>query len=224
MGDESESARARPAPAPAAGGGEYGVAAMALHWGAALLVLAATGLALFREAFGGQAIAMISAHKIVGIGILLLALARLAWRLGHPPPAIPGDIGRREAAVARAVHWLLLLLMVVVPLAGWAFVSLAPDSRPLDYRGLETVPDLPLAKDDAASFAWHEAHELLGFGLIGLVLLHILAALRHQLSGQQALTERMLPRRPRWLRPLVLAGLLLWLAGLALDLAGVRLT
>ena len=222
MRDENEPARVRPA-SPAGGGG-YGAGALALHWAVALLVLAATGLALFREAFGRQAVAMISAHKVVGLGILLLAAARLAWRLGHPPPAFPGDIGRREAAIARTVHWLLLLLMVAVPLAGWVFVSLAPAARPPDYRGLGTIPELPLAKDDSASFAWHEAHELLGFALIGLFLLHILAALRHQLSGTGAAGERMLPRRPRWLRPLVLLALLLWLAGLGLDLAGVRLT
>lgn len=222
MGDESEPAGARP-DLPAGGEG-YGVGAMALHWAAALLVLAATGLALFREAFGRQAVAMISAHKVLGLSILLLALARLAWRLGHPPTAFADGIGRREAAIARAVHWLLLLLMIAVPLAGWVFVSLAPESRPLDYRGLATVPELPLGKDGAASFAWHEAHELLGFGLIGLVVLHILAALRHQLSGTGESGERMLPRRPLWLRPLVLLALLLWLTGLGLDLAGVRLT
>jgi cytochrome b561 len=226
MGEESErvAPEGEPDPASAAGGKGYGVVAVALHWAVALLVLVATGLALFREAFGGQAIAMISAHKAVGLAVLVLAAASLLWRLGHPPPSLPGDIGRRDAAIARAVHRLLYLLVVVVPLAGWVFVSLAPDARPLDYRGLDSVPELPLADQDAASMAWHEAHELLGFGLVGLFLLHIAAALRHELSGRGAVTQRMLPRRPLWLRPLVLLGLLLWAAGLALDLAGVRLT
>ncbi|HYE27691.1 MAG TPA: cytochrome b/b6 domain-containing protein [Allosphingosinicella sp.] len=222
MGDESPPAGAGP---PAAAGGRgYGAAAMALHWALALLILVATGLALFREAFASQGVWMISAHKATGLTVLVLALARLAWRPGPPPPPLAGEIGRREAAVARAVHHLLLGLAVLVPRAGWAFVSLAPDARPLDYRGLASVPELPLAEEDSASFAWHEAHELLGFALVGLLLVHLAGALRHSLPGRETLTERMLPRRPRWLRRLVLFALLLWLAGLALDLAGIRLT
>ena len=221
---------AQPLPAapdpPEEGGGAHGYTrvAMALHWSIALLLLVATGLALFRETFGAQAVWMISAHKVAGLAVLGLALVRLAWRLTHRPSPLPEEVGRFEAGTARTVQRVLYVLMIAVPVAGWVFTSLAPLERPLDYRGRATVPALPLGRDDAASFAWHEAHELLGFALIGLFSLHVLAVLRHRLFGLAALPDRMLPPRARLLRGLILAAASLWLAGLACDMLGVRIS
>jgi cytochrome b561 len=131
---------------------------------------------------------------------------------------------RGEAALARWVHRLLSALVILVPSAGWIFVSLAPESRPLDYRGLGSVPELWLANNDAASLAWHEVHELLGFALIGFLLFHIMGAFRQQLSANTEMRERMLSSGPRWLRPLVALSVLIWAVGLAFDLFGVRVT
>lgn len=174
----------------------YTHGAIFFHWAIAALVLLNASLALFRETFGFYALQMISAHKVIGLIILVLSLGRLAWRLTHPPPPFPPSVGRWEARVANGVHRLLYVFMIAVPLAGWIFVSFAPDARPLDYRGLESVPELPLAHDDAASFFWHEVHELMGFALIGLFLLHIAGALKHHFLDRGSLLARMIP----WLK------------------------
>jgi len=196
---------------------------MAFHWMIALLLLVTTGLALFREAFGAQAVWMISAHKITGLAILAAAVGRLGWRLAHRPPPFPSTVGRREARVANTVHALLYFLAIFVPVAGWIFVSMAPEGRPLDYRGPDNIPELPLPVDDRASFAWHEVHEILGFAVIGLMLLHVAGVLRHEVLGEGAIADRMLSRR-RWFRLLIAAAVILWLLGLSLDLLGVQLS
>ena len=196
---------------------------MAFHWGIALLLLATTGLALFREAFGARAVWMISAHKVTGLAILVLAVGRFAWRLTHAPPPLPSTVGRREARVASTVHALMYFLAIFVPVAGWIFVSMAPDGRPLHYRGPDNVPELRLPVDDRASFAWHEVHEILGFVFIGFMILHVVGILRHEVAGRGGIAERMLPR-PRWFRLLLAAAGILWLLGLSLDLLGVRIS
>jgi cytochrome b561 len=196
---------------------------MTFHWAVAFLLLVTAGLALFREAFGAQATWMISAHKVTGLAILVAAVGRFAWRLAHRPPPLPSTIGRTEARVANAVHALMYFLAIFVPIAGWIFVSMAPEGRPLDYRGPDNIPALPLPVDDRASFAWHEVHEILGFVFIGCMLLHIAGVLRHEMLGKGGIAERMLPR-PRWFRLLVSAAVILWLVGLSLDLLGVRIT
>jgi cytochrome b561 len=113
--------------------------------------------------------------------------------------------------------------MIAVPLAGWIFVSLAPDSRPPDFRGLESVPELPFAHDDGAALAWHEAHELMGFAMIGLFLLHIAGALRSQMRHGDFL-DRMVTRSSPYgaLRLLAALAASVWVLGLALDMLGVR--
>jgi cytochrome b561 len=196
---------------------------MTFHWVIALLFLVIAGLALFREAFGAQATWMISAHKVTGLAILVAAVGRFAWRLAHRPPPLPSTVGPREARVANAVHALMYFLAIFVPIAGWIFVSMAPEGRPLDYRGPDNIPALPLPVDDRASFAWHEVHEILGFVFIACMLLHITGVLRHEVLGKGGIAERMLPR-PRWFRLLVAAAVILWLVGLSLDLLGVRIT
>ena len=201
----------------------YSRTAVAFHWAIALMLLITTGLALFREAFSAWDVWMISAHKITGLAILLVGIARLAWRIRHQPPPLPPKVGPREARIASAAHWLMYFLAIVVPLAGWIFVSLAPEARPLDFRGVDNVPNLPLRVDDSASFAWHEVHEILGFAFIGIFLLHVAGVLRHELPGGGGVAERMLPQS-RWLRLVIAAAVVLWTLGLSLDLFGVRVT
>jgi cytochrome b561 len=201
----------------------YDRAARTLHWLIAILFLAATGLALFRETFARHAVAMISLHKLAGLTILLLVAARIALRLRRPAP--PPVAGRRwERRLARSVHLLMYALLLLVPLAGWVFVSYAPESRPLDYRGGASVPELPLRPDDDSSFAWHEVHEIAGFALIFLFALHLAAVARHQLRPGDAVLPRMTGGGRAELLPwLALAATGLWAAGLALDFLGVRL-
>ena len=200
----------------------YSATARAFHWAIAGLVLLATGLTLFRETFGPWDVWMISAHKVVGLAILVVAVIRLAWRLRHQQPPKPPELGRREATFASSIHWLMYVLAVLVPAAGWIFVSLAPQERPLDYRGLNSIPELPLAANDSASFAWHEIHEILGFVFVGLFLLHFAGLLRHYVRGHRDVAERMLPRS-RSARLLIAAVVVLWILGLAMDFFSVQL-
>jgi cytochrome b561 len=170
----------------------YSRGAIAFHWLLALLIMTNAGLALFRETFSAWAVDMIGAHKAIGLIILIVSAAWLGWRRGRAPPPLAG-LRSWELALARAVHRLLLFFMIAVPLAGWIFVSLAPESRPLDWRGPDGVPELPIGISDPASFFWHEAHELMGFAMIGLFLIHIAAVAKHQFADRLNPLGRMLP-------------------------------
>ncbi len=75
-----------------------------------------------------------------------------------------------------------------------------------------------------ASFGWHEAHELTGFALIGLFLVHLSGVARHQLLTRGGLLARMAgPGVPRPLAGFAILFLALWLIGLSLDFFGIRL-
>lgn len=164
---------------------------------------------------------MITAHKASGLLVLAAVLARLSLPLGRNRPTV-GE--RWQRRLAGGVHRLILALLVLVPSAGWIFVSLAPQDRPLDYRGSDLV-ELPLPPDDAASFAWHEAHELAGFALLGLFALHFTGFAFHQLRPGESVLGPMLAdsRAARRLALLALVLLGIWTVGLGLDLFDVRL-
>lgn len=171
----------------------YSNVAIWLHWSIALLIALAAGLALFRETFSPVASEMISAHKVFGLIILALSFVRLGWRLAHKPPPFLPSVSRTERWAANLVHALLYIFMIGVPLAGWIFTSAAPVDSKVDYAGWNTVPRLPLERSRSVSWFWHEVHEIMGFAMIGLFLLHIAGALKqHLFDGQQQL-GRMIP-------------------------------
>jgi cytochrome b561/polyisoprenoid-binding protein YceI len=138
--------------------------------------------------------ALYQLHKSVGITILLLTLARLAWRLARrPPAAVEGGF---QGFLAKAVHTLLYLFMVGAPLTGLAVVSSSRIQVPTMVWGAVPWPHLPLST--GLNEVAEEAHELLAWIGIALVVLHVLGALRHQLMLKDGLLQRMAPGGKAW--------------------------
>ena len=76
----------------------YSAVAITLHWLIAALILANIGLAwTFKNTPQGLTwFKLIQLHKSVGITVLVLSLARLAWRLFNPPPPRKWWTGRTD--------------------------------------------------------------------------------------------------------------------------------
>lgn len=125
----------------------------------------------------------------------MLTAGRVAWRLGHRPPPLPAHTPAWEKGAAHATHWTLYLLMIAMPVTGWLMVSGSANRRPLTWFGLFDIPYLPMG--EAAGGVGHEAHELLGWLMLALVVLHVAAALRHRLILRDGILARMAPALER---------------------------
>lgn len=172
---------------------KYSKVAIAFHWVIAALVIANFVLAsmaedLPREAQG----ALMSPHKAIGVAILLLSVLRLFWRLGHKPPPLPDSIPGWQAGLGKFVHLLFYFLIIAVPFSGWLMASAHPQAPPVDFFGLLDVT-LPVDKSKDLAGIGHEAHEILTKPLFILILLHIIAALKHQFADRLPFLQRMWP-------------------------------
>ena len=127
-------------------------------------------------------------HKWVGITILGLTAARLAWRLSHRPPPLPDSLPRWQQGAAHAGHALLYALFFAVPLAGWAYSSAA--GFPIVYLGLVPLPDW-VSPDKALAKQLVIVHATVAYGLAIVVLGHIAAALSHGLAEPLGYLRRM---------------------------------
>ena len=58
-------------------------------------------------------------HKWIGVTVFALALVRVLWRLTHEAPPLPSGMSAWQRAAANAVHGLLYLLMIAVPVTGY---------------------------------------------------------------------------------------------------------
>jgi cytochrome b561 len=169
----------------------YTRTAIALHWLALLLIVGGFSLGVWMVdlPIAPRTLRVYAYHKWIGVTVFLLAIVRLAWRIGHPaPPSVAMPAWQRRAAAAS--HVLLYALMLAIPLSGWLYSSAT--GVQVVYLGLVALPDL-VPKDKALAGALKTAHVTLNFTLLALVLVHAGAALKHHFVDRDRVLSRMLP-------------------------------
>ena len=133
--------------------------------------------------------------------MLLLSLARLAWRLVSPPPLLPPTVEGWARTASAAVYILFYVVMIGMPLSGWALSSASVIIRfkPIMLYGLVEWPAIaPLTHlGPAAMKQAHEGfvtvHQLLAKLAYALIVLHVGAALRHLFLLKDGVMGRMVP-------------------------------
>jgi cytochrome b561 len=174
----------------------YGRTAVLLHWVIAVLIAVGftVGLTMVNLPLSPQKAKVFAYHKWIGITVLALALVRVAWRATHVvPPEIPMPVWQQR--VARVTHVFLYALMLGIPLVGWMYTSAT--GFPVVYLTLVQLPDL-VAKDKEIAALLKVVHKVLAWSLMGVVALHVTAALKHHFIDRDATLKRMLAwRRPQ---------------------------
>lgn len=179
----------------------YSFAAITLHWLIAALILANIGLAWYFTRLKGPAeVAPLGLHKSIGITVLLLSLARVGVRFTIPAPKLPEHMPAWERIAAKSLHSLFYLLIIALPLTGWAMVSASPLIRihPTVLWGLLRWPAVPypgLSSDqlhDVRHF-FGGAHLWLAWIAYFAIALHVAAALKHQFLDRDEVLGRMAP-------------------------------
>lgn len=180
----------------------YGAVAMMLHWLLATMILFMLGLGLFMTSLDEtdpRTFPLFQLHKSIGLTILTLSLVRFVWRLINPIPELPHAMSKWERFAARSVHALFYVLMIAIPLIGWATVSSAALAVPTMWFGLFEWPhipflaDLPRAEKRMIEGPLATTHAILALAMLALVVLHVAAALKHQFRDRDNVLKRMLP-------------------------------
>jgi cytochrome b561 len=169
----------------------FGLVSRVIHWLMALLllVLVALGLRLTSMEPGLSNLWLYGLHKTMGLTALGLVTLRILWHLVSPPPGPMATGGTR--LFIRAWHWTLYALMIATPIAGWAGSS----ASGIDTLYAETFVVPPLVKaNETSEFVWFILHEIFAKTLMGMVIVHMLAALKREMEGDGTLT-RMLKGR-----------------------------
>lgn len=169
----------------------WGSVARLFHWGLAGLIIGMLGYGLWMNHFAARPDRLFhrSIHADIGYVVLLLMVVRLIWRGMNPVPALPADMPLWERMAAHASHATLYGVTIVVALLGWAHSGAhKPDYA--DWFGLFRVPQFTSPDKANANFFEHW-HIYMAYGLIGLVTLHILAALYHRVVKRDRVVARM---------------------------------
>jgi cytochrome b561 len=170
----------------------YTGAAKLLHW----LILALLvgqfiiGWAMPHMRRDTQPETLINLHFSIGVLVLAVAIVRLAWRVTNGEPAPEDGLPPWQLQSARAVHWLLYILLFALPVLGW--INASWRGFPVIMFGLR-LPKLVATR--VAGWGWTgDVHSLLAnYLLLALVGVHIAAALYHYFVRRDRVLQRMLP-------------------------------
>jgi len=171
----------------------YTPVAKLLHWLMAALIVAQFVVAYLMPHIGRDTKpdTIINLHFSLGVVILAVVIVRLIWRWTHGEPAPLDGIPPWQTRSARAVHTVLYVLLLVIPILGWMNASW----RGFDVNvfGLFTLPRLMPAR--APGFNWTgDVHIILSwYVMLTFIGLHVEAALYHALIRRDRVLARMLP-------------------------------
>src|SRR3546814_4699221 len=118
-------------------------------------------------------------HKWTGITGLARVRVRIAWRLDAGTPKPVAGTPTWQLRIASITHFLLYALLLAMPLSGWLYDS-ASGLRPFHWYGLVDMPKLSVPNEGLAELS-NDAHELLFWVLVALVVMHEAAAFYHHM-------------------------------------------
>jgi cytochrome b561 len=178
----------------------YTATARRFHWWTAALTTVQIPIGLYMANQGnmlnvpdGTLGKLFSTHKLIGIAIFFLVVARLAYRVLHGKPPDEPSIAAWQKIASRINHWGLYVLLILVPVGGFIGILLYPS---LEIFGV-TLPALLSPDRDAADrvFYWHMVG---AFGILALVGIHAVAATYHYYIRRDGVLGRMLLRAGRY--------------------------
>ena len=175
---------------------------VSFHWVGAALVFLALLAGLFAVYYSSGCCAAdrrvaYLMHAYAGLAVLGIVVLRLMFRARYSwPQTAHSGRARLDDMIAKAIHWTLYGMMILIPLTGWIMASGMgccwsvpglPDVNALSLGISTTTP-----ADVGAAYRVHVA---LAWIIIGLIALHISASLFHHLFLKSDVLHRMLPGR-----------------------------
>jgi cytochrome b561 len=166
---------------------------VAFHWFIGLTIISMLALGVYMEDLPRSEwrSTLIGWHKVIGTTVLMVAALRLLWRWWNGLPKPAGFMPPWQHKLASAVHILLLVATIALPLSGALYSYGA--GYPVPVLGLFNItPDgkTPWLDDIAG-----EAHEIFEDILIAIISLHVLGALKHHVVDKDGTLSRMLGAR-----------------------------
>jgi cytochrome b561 len=168
-----------------------------MHWLTAGLMLSVFVLAFSIDLATSRAshTVFLQLHRSVGLTIWVVTLVRLAWRNFVEYPDWPSDMPQTMRVAATASEYALYALLLAQPILGILQTNAHGDHVNLFFIG--QLPAL-IEKNRQLAQQLLTVHKAVGFSLLGLIALHVSAALFHHFWRRDDTLTAMLPAAAAW--------------------------
>jgi cytochrome b561 len=168
---------------------KYDPFARLLHWLIVLLLIAQYAVAWTMPDIhrGVQPVGLIGWHLELGTAIVAVMVVRIVWRFVRREPGVV-ESSRLMRQAASLTHGLLYALLIVEPVLGWINAS----ARGWRVTLFGVIP-LPPLSAEGASFGrlMGDVHQVVAWAVVGVVGVHVAAALYHHFLLRDGLLRRM---------------------------------
>lgn len=165
-----------------------------LHWVMAVCIIGLIAVGYLMEGMGKDDVLLglgkydwYGWHKSFGVLVIILFIFRILTKLFTTTPKPSDKISKLDAVLSKLGHFGLYVLMIAVPMSG--VVMSQAGGHPIKFFGLD-VPVI-FAEDKALGGSAHELHWILAYIIGGLVIIHILAVVKHYFFDKVNLLKRM---------------------------------
>lgn len=165
---------------------------IALHWLTVGLILLGVATILTREAIENREWRqwLLDFHRSIGLSVFIIIFLRLILRHWLQVGKVNTGLPRILAVLSTATHAVLYLLLIAIPLLGWAQSSAS--GRAINLFWLIPLPPL-IGRDRDLAETLSQYHELAAWTLLALALTHAGAALWHHFFRRDHVLRSMLP-------------------------------
>lgn len=174
----------------------YGTVSRFFHWATVviILIMIPVGLIMVQDIPRPIQDKLFILHKGLGATFLVVIVARIVWRLTHPPDPLPDTLAPLQRGIAAGVHGLLYVLLLTMALSGYTRVMTG--GFPIELLDALGIPPL-LPKNESVAETAKAIHATTKTVLIAVICIHVGAALFHALVRRDGIINRMWPPLPR---------------------------
>ena len=167
-----------------------------LHWVTAALMLSVFVLAFSIDLAASHTAhtAILQLHRFVGLIIWVVTFCRLAWRQYARYPDWPSAMSAASRALAKSTEYALYALLFLQPVLGLLLTNANGMRLKVFFWNLPAL----IGKNRFFAEQLLIAHKAVGFSLLGLIGLHVSAALFHHFVRRDDVLTAMLPAADNW--------------------------
>jgi cytochrome b561 len=125
-------------------------------------------------------------HKSIGVTLLALIAFRVFWRLANAAPTFPATMREWEKKAADIAHMGLYVLMVAMPVSGIIMASYSKYG--VKWFGVKLIAGLD---NTPMRELFQEVHEAIGAILLAVIVVHVIAAIKHKVVDKDDVMKRM---------------------------------
>jgi len=171
----------------------YGLITIVLHWVMAILLTGLFSVGLYMtglDYYDPLYHALPQWHKSFGIFTLLFLLIRYIWRLNNTKPDAVNTLHKHKELLAHFIHNSFYILILCIGISGY-LISTAK-GKGIEFFGAINIAAITRDLDESTEEFIGETHFSLAILLSVLVLLHVLAALKHHFIDKDNTLKRMI--------------------------------